>query len=40
MIRKSLDTPEETRPFENGMGKLELVNIEAGPVGRATFQTG
>ncbi len=40
MIRKSLDTPEETRPFENGMGKLELVNIEAGPVGRATFQPG
>ncbi len=35
MIRKSLDAPEETRPFEGGMGKLELVNIEAGPVGRA-----
>jgi len=40
MIRKSLDTPEETRPFEQGMGKLEVVNIEAGPVGRATFQPG
>ncbi len=40
MIRKSLDAPEETRPFEGGMGKLELVNIEAGPVGRATFQPG
>ena len=40
MIRKSLDTPEETRPFEQGMGKLEVVNIEAGRVGRATFQPG
>jgi quercetin dioxygenase-like cupin family protein len=40
MIRMSLDAPEETRPFEDGMGKLELVNLEAGPVGRATFQPG
>ena len=40
MIRKSLDAPEETRPFEAGMGKVELVNLEAGPVGRATFQPG
>ena len=38
MIRKSLDAPEETRPFEDGMGQLELVNLESGPVGRATFQ--
>jgi quercetin dioxygenase-like cupin family protein len=40
MIRKSLDTPEETRPFASGMGKLELVNVESGPVGRATFEPG
>ena len=40
MVRKSLDTPEETRPFEDGMGKLELVNLEGGAVGRATFQPG
>ena len=40
MIRKSLDTPEETRPFEDGMGKLELVNVESGAVGRAVFQPG
>jgi quercetin dioxygenase-like cupin family protein len=40
MIRMSLNAPEETRPFEDGMGKLELVNLEAGPVGRATFQPG
>jgi quercetin dioxygenase-like cupin family protein len=40
MIRKSLDAPEETRPFKDGMGQLELVNLETGPVGRATFQPG
>jgi quercetin dioxygenase-like cupin family protein len=40
LIRKSLDSPEETRPFEDGKGKLELVNLEGGGVGRATFEPG
>ena len=40
MIRKSLNQPEETRPFEDGMGRLELVDVEAGAVGRATFEPG
>ena len=40
MIRRNLDSPEETREFEDGTGKLELVNMDAGPVGRATFQPG
>ena len=40
LIRKSLDTPEETRPFEGGTGQVELVNLEGGAVGRATFQPG
>lgn len=40
LIRMSLDTPEETRPFEDGMGQVEVVNIEEGPVGRATFEPG
>jgi quercetin dioxygenase-like cupin family protein len=40
MIRKSLDSPEETRSFEAGTGQLELVNVEEAPVGRATFQPG
>ena len=40
MIRMSLDTPEETRPFNDGKGKLELVNLDSGPVGRATFEPG
>jgi quercetin dioxygenase-like cupin family protein len=40
MTRKSLDTPDETRPFEDGKGKLELVNTDNGPVGRARFEPG
>lgn len=38
MTRMSLDTPQETRTFGNG--KVELVNLESGPVGRATFEPG
>lgn len=34
--RKSLKSPEETRPFEAGKGQPELVNLDEGPVGRAT----
>jgi quercetin dioxygenase-like cupin family protein len=40
MIRKSLDEPEETRQFEDGMGRLDLVHLEAGGVGRAVFEPG
>jgi quercetin dioxygenase-like cupin family protein len=40
LIRKSLDSPDEVRPFEGGKGQLELVNAEGGAVGRATFQPG
>jgi quercetin dioxygenase-like cupin family protein len=40
MVRKSLDTPDETRPFVAGTGKLELVTTENGPVGRARFEPG
>ena len=40
LIKKSLDSPEETRPFEEGKGKLELINVASGPVGRATFEPG
>jgi quercetin dioxygenase-like cupin family protein len=40
MIRKNLSSPEETRPFEDGKGKVELVNLDAGGVGRATFEPG
>ena len=39
-IRKSLDDPEETRPVKDGMGQVELVNLDAGAVARATFLPG
>ncbi|WP_033290640.1 cupin domain-containing protein [Amycolatopsis jejuensis] len=40
MIRKQLDSPDEVRKFEQGMGYLELVTLDSGGVGRATFQPG
>jgi hypothetical protein len=40
LVRMSLDAPEETRPFEGGTGLLQVVNLERGAVGRATFQPG
>ena len=35
---KNLSSPDETRQFEKG--KMEVVNIGGGTVGRATFQPG
>jgi hypothetical protein len=40
LVRNTFDAPEEVRPFEDNMGILELVNLDSGPVGRATFQPG
>lgn len=40
LIRKSLNTPDEVRPFAGDSGHLDLVVLEAGPVGRAVFQPG
>ena len=40
LIRMSLDSPEETRPFEGGTGQLQLVDMKEGGVGRATFLPG
>ena len=40
LIRRNFDSPEETRPFEEGKGRLDLVNLDAGPVGRAVFEPG
>jgi hypothetical protein len=38
VVRKSFDSPEEMRPFENG--QIEQVNLDSGAVGRATFRPG
>jgi quercetin dioxygenase-like cupin family protein len=40
LVRRSLNTPDETRPFDGGTGHLEVVNVEGGAVGRATFLPG
>ncbi len=40
LVRKSFDSPEESRPFEQGKGRLDLVNLDNGPVGRAVFEPG
>jgi quercetin dioxygenase-like cupin family protein len=40
LVRKSLDSPDETRPFVGETGQLELVATEGGAVGRATFLPG
>lgn len=31
LTRKSFDTPDETRPFEDGKGKVEVINTDGGP---------
>ena len=40
LIRKSLDTPEEIRLLEGGMGQVELVKLEGGADGWGTLQPG
>jgi quercetin dioxygenase-like cupin family protein len=40
LIRMSFDAPEEVRRFEDGSGQVELVKLDSGPVGRATFRPG
>ena len=37
---KGFSTPDETRQFAGGKGRLELVNLEEGAVGRAVFEPG
>jgi quercetin dioxygenase-like cupin family protein len=39
-MSRNFDSADETRPFEDGKGKLDLINTEHGPVGRAVFEPG
>jgi quercetin dioxygenase-like cupin family protein len=39
IVRKRFEDADETRPFQD-KGQVELVNIDGGIVGRATFQPG
>ncbi|MGG8408931.1 cupin domain-containing protein [Streptomyces sp. 12297] len=40
LVRRSFDTADETRPFAEGKGRLDLLNTDGGPVGRAVFEPG
>jgi hypothetical protein len=41
MIRRSLDSPDEVRHFENDSGELQIVNVGGESiVGRAVFKSG
>ena len=37
---KSLDTPDEVRPFAGDAGAAHIVNLSTGPVGRGVFEPG
>ncbi|MEU8433780.1 cupin domain-containing protein [Streptomyces sp. NPDC029216] len=40
LVRRSFDSADETRPFADGKGRLDLVQAEGGAVGRAVFEPG
>ncbi|MFD3336423.1 cupin domain-containing protein [Streptomyces sp. NPDC058700] len=40
IVRKSFDSADETRPFEDGKGRLDLITSGNGSVGRAVFEPG
>ena len=40
MERKALDKPDETRPFKDGKGKLEVVTVGDHTFGRGVFEPG
>ena len=40
LTRKNIDRPEEVRQMKDGKGRIELVDLGTGLVGRATFEPG
>ncbi|CAL9315611.1 MULTISPECIES: cupin domain-containing protein [unclassified Streptomyces] len=40
IVCRNFDAADETRPFEGDKGRLDLLNTESGPVGRAVFEPG
>jgi quercetin dioxygenase-like cupin family protein len=40
IVSRNFDSADETRPFEDGKGKVALLNTDQGPVGRAVFEPG
>ena len=37
---RSVSSPEETRPFQGGMGEVQVVNVKGQPVLHGTFEPG
>ncbi|MFF1559173.1 cupin domain-containing protein [Streptomyces sp. NPDC058279] len=40
IVRKNFDDADETRPFQDGKGRLDVIQSDGGPVGRAVFEPG
>ena len=40
LVRKSISSPDEVRPFEGATGDLKLVNLGGAAAGLATFKPG
>ncbi|MFJ3883469.1 cupin domain-containing protein [Streptomyces sp. NPDC090077] len=40
MVRRNFDSADETRPFADGKGRLDLIQTDGGAVGRAVFEPG
>lgn len=40
IVSKSFDSADETRPFEDGKGRMDLIVSDGGPVGRSVFEPG
>ncbi|MET9347685.1 cupin domain-containing protein [Streptomyces termitum] len=40
IVRRSFDSADETRPFADGKGRMDLLSTDHGPVGRAVFEPG
>ncbi|MEU8776661.1 cupin domain-containing protein [Streptomyces sp. NPDC048606] len=40
LVRRNFDSADETRPFEAGTGRLDLIRTDGGDVGRAVFEPG
>jgi hypothetical protein len=38
--RKSLNKPDETRPFKDGKGKVDVVSVGTHTLGRGVFEPG
>ncbi|MFJ3927256.1 cupin domain-containing protein [Streptomyces sp. NPDC090022] len=40
LVTRNFEAADETRPFEDGKGRLDLLHTDGGAVGRAVFEPG